>query len=49
MKVNAKRCSFGLKFIPFLGFIITWERVKTYINIVQGIRDLVILSNMTEA
>ena len=29
LKFNAKRCSLGLKVIPYLGYIITWEIIKS--------------------
>ena len=30
LKVNAPRCSFGLKEIPYLGYVITREGIKPY-------------------
>ena len=28
LKVNVPKCSFGLKYIPFLGYVITMEVIK---------------------
>ena len=40
LKVNAPKCSFGLKEIPYLGYVITREGIKTDMKKVQGIMDL---------
>ena len=40
LKVNAKKCSFGLKEIPYLGYIITREGIKPDPKKIQGILDL---------
>ena len=40
LKVNAKKCSFGLKEIPYLGYIITREGVMPDPKKIQGIVDL---------
>ena len=40
LKVNASKCSFGLKEIPYLGYIITREGVKPDPKKIQGIVDL---------
>jgi len=41
LKVNVKKCSFGLKEIPYLGYIITREGVMPDPKKIQGIVDLV--------
>jgi hypothetical protein len=40
LKVNAKKCSLGLKEIPYLGYIITREGVVPDPKKIQGIVDL---------
>ena len=40
LKVNSPKCSFGLKEIPYLGYVITREGVKPDPNKVQGIMDI---------
>ncbi len=40
LKINAKKCSFGLKEIPYLDYIITREGIKPDPKKVQGIMDL---------
>ena len=40
LKVNAPKCSFGLKEIPYLGYIISRDGVKPDPKKVQGILDL---------
>ena len=40
LKVNAPKCSFGLKEIPYLGYVITREGIKTDPKKVQGITNL---------
>ena len=40
LKVNASKCSFGLKEIPYLGYIITINGIKPDPKKVQGILDL---------
>ena len=40
LKINAKKCSFGLKEIPYLGYFITSEGVNPNPNKIQGIMDL---------
>ena len=40
LKVNASKCSFGLKEIPYLGYIITQQGVKPDPKKVQGIMDI---------
>ena len=40
LKVNASKCSFGLKEIPYLGYIITQQGVKPDPKKIQGIMDL---------
>ena len=49
LKVNAPKCSFGLKDIPYLGYVITREGIKPNQKKVQGITDLVRPSTKTEA
>ena len=39
LKVNVPTCSFGLKYIPYLGYVITREDIKPDPNKVQGIMD----------
>ena len=41
LKVNVPKCSFGLKKIPYLGYVITREGVKPNPKKVQGNTDLV--------
>ena len=40
LKVNTSMCSFGLKYIPYLGCIIIWYGIKHYPKKVQGIMDI---------
>ena len=40
LKVNASKCSFGLKEIPYLGYVITIDGIKSDPKKVQGILDL---------
>ena len=40
IKVNSPECSFGLDYIHFLCYIITWEGIKSGTKKVQGIMDL---------
>ena len=40
LKVNSPKCSFGLKDIPYLGYVITREGIKSDPNKVQGILDI---------
>ena len=40
LKVNAIKCSFGLKKIPYLGYIISIDSVKPDPKKIQGIMDL---------
>ena len=40
LKVNAPKCSFGLKEITYLGYVIIREGIKTETKKVQGIMDL---------
>ena len=40
LKVNAPKCSFGLKDIPYLGYVITREVNKPEPYKVQGIMDI---------
>ena len=40
LKVNAAKYKFGLKEIPYLGYIITMEGVKPDPKKIQGIMDL---------
>ena len=40
LKVNAPKCSFGLKDIPYLGYVMTSEGIKPYPEKVQGILDI---------
>ena len=40
LKVNAPKCSFGLKEIPYLGYIITMDGLKPDPKKIQGIVDL---------
>ena len=49
LKVNAPKCSFGLKDIPYLDYVTTREVIKSNPKIVQGIMDLGQPSNTTEA
>ena len=49
LKVNTPKCSFGLKEVPYLGYLITRKIIKPYTKKVQGIMDLVRPSTRTEA
>ena len=49
LKVNTPMCSFGLKEIPHLGYVITREGIKNYLKKVQGIMDLGQPNTTTEA
>ena len=40
LKVNATKCSFGLREIPYLGYIISLDGVKPDPKKIQGITDL---------
>ena len=49
LKFNAPKCSFWLKEIPCLVYVITLEGVKPDLNKVQGIMDIGKPVTMTEA
>ena len=49
LKANSPKCSFGLKEIPYLGYVITREGIKPDPNKVQGIMYLVRSATTTEA
>ena len=49
LKVNAPKCSFGLKGIPYLGYVITREGIKPDPKKVQWIMDIGRPSTTTEA
>ena len=49
IKVNAPMCSFGLKEITYLGYVITGEGIKHNPKKVQGITDIGRPSTTTEA
>ena len=49
LQVNTSKCSFGLKDIPYLGYLITREGIKSNLNKVQGIMDLGRPTTTTEA
>ena len=49
LKVNAPKCSFGLKETPYLGYVITWEGMKPDPKKVQGIINLGLPNSTTEA
>ena len=40
LKVNAPKCSFGLKEIPYLGYVLTREGIQPNPKKVKGIMDL---------
>ena len=40
LKINVPKCSFVLKDITYLGYVITWDGIKTDPKKVQGIVDL---------
>ena len=48
-KVNAPKFSFGLKDIPYLGYVITRGVIKTDLDKVKGIMDLVRPTTTIEA
>ena len=48
LKVNAPKCSFGLKDITYLCYVITMEGIKSDPNKVQGIMDIGRPSTTTE-
>ena len=49
MKFNAPKCILGLKYIPYLGYVITQELIKPDMNKVQDIMDLEQHTIKTEA
>ena len=49
LKVNAPKCSFWLKDIPYLGYFITRESINPDPNTLQGITDFGRPSTTTEA
>ena len=49
LKVNALKFSFGLKEIPYMGYVITREGIKTDPKKMQGIMDLGRPATSTEA
>ena len=49
LTVNTPMCSFGLKQIPYLGYVITQEGIKSDPNKVQEIMDPGIPTTLTEA
>ena len=49
LKVNAPKCIFGLKGVPYLGYVITREGIETESKKVQGIMDLGRPATNTEA
>ena len=49
LKVGAPKCSFGLKGIPYLGYVITRRCKKPDPKKVQGIMDIGLPSNTTES
>ena len=49
LKVNATKCSLGLNYIPYLGYLITQQGIKPDPEKVQGIRDLRIPTTTTQA
>ena len=49
LKVNAPKCTFGLKEIPYLGCLITRKGIKPDPNKVQGIMDIGRPATTTEA
>ena len=40
LNANASKCSFWLKEIPYLCYVITWYSIKTYPNKVNGFLDI---------
>ena len=49
LKVNAPKCSFGLKEIPYLGYVITRDGIKPDPKKVKGVTDLGRPATTTEA
>ena len=49
LKSNALNCSYGIKEIPYLGYVITWEVIKPDLKTLQGIMDLRRPNTTTEA
>ena len=49
LKINSPKCSFGLKDIPYLGYIITREGIKPDPKKVQEIMDIGRPATSTEA
>ena len=49
LKVNPLKFSFGLKYIPYLGYVITREGIKPNPKKVQGIMDIGRPTTTTEA
>ena len=48
MEVNALKYIFGLKYITYLGYIITWKGIKTDPKNIQGIMDIRLSTTMYE-
>ena len=48
LKVNANKCGFGLKEIPYLGYVITWDGIKPALKKVQRIIDIRRTTTTTE-
>ena len=49
LKVNDKKLHFGFNDIHYFGYEINWEGINPKTNKLQGILDLVILTNKTES
>ena len=49
LKFDALKCSYGLKDITYLGYVITWYGIKHDLKKVQGIMDLDRPTTTTEA
>ena len=49
LKVNAPKCSFGLKYVPYLGYVITRDGIKPDPKKLQRIMDLVRPITTTES
>ena len=48
LKYSAPKCSFGLKDIPYLGYVITRYRIKYYPKKLQGIIYIIKSTTMTK-
>ena len=48
LKYNANKCSFGLKYVTKLGYVINWDGTKPDVIKLQGVMDIVLSTTITE-